>query len=178
MNVIQFILVMIVIGGSLSAQTRCYIYDTAGNRKLQDLSCDIACTTYVSNTNDAGPGSLRKAVGCAANGDIVTFASFLSGQQIGITSSMILVDKSISIVQSNIGEVPITNTTPTFNITAANVVLKNLVLKTNCQQVITNSGSLTLENVTINDANTNCNISLIHNTGIINVKGNTKITKI
>ncbi|MGE5214980.1 MAG: hypothetical protein ACM3NN_14970, partial [Nitrospirota bacterium] len=54
-------------------------------------------TITVTNTNDNGPGSLRQALADAVNGDTVNFDSSLNGQIITLTSSQLLVNKSITI---------------------------------------------------------------------------------
>jgi hypothetical protein len=64
----SFFVFMYLVALNVISQKRCYTYDAAGNRALRDLACDVACSNLVSNTNDAGPGSLRKAVQCATAG--------------------------------------------------------------------------------------------------------------
>jgi hypothetical protein len=54
-------------------------------------------TTKVSNTNDSGPGSLRQAVADARNGDTIQFDPVLNGRNIGLTTSELVIDKSITI---------------------------------------------------------------------------------
>ena len=54
-------------------------------------------TITVTNTNDNGPGSLRQALADAVNGDTVNFDSSLNGQVITLTSSQLVVNKSITI---------------------------------------------------------------------------------
>ena len=56
-----------------------------------------AATITVTNGNDNGPGSLRQALADAVNGDTVNFDSSLNGQLITLTSSQLLVNKSITI---------------------------------------------------------------------------------
>ena len=57
------------------------------------------CTSglVVENTNDAGCGSLRYAVGLAQPGDTVTFTPTLAGQTITLTSGQINIEQSIMI---------------------------------------------------------------------------------
>ena len=54
-------------------------------------------TTRVTNTNDSGPGSLRQALADASNGDTIQFDSMLNGRNIGLTTSELVIDKSITI---------------------------------------------------------------------------------
>src|ERR1051325_5265576 len=53
-----------------------------------------ADTITVTNTNDAGPGSLRQALADANDGDTIDFA--VTGT-IGLTSGELMVDKSVMI---------------------------------------------------------------------------------
>ena len=53
-----------------------------------------AATITVTNTNDSGPGSLRQALADASDGDTIDFA--VTGI-IGLTSSELVIDKSITI---------------------------------------------------------------------------------
>ena len=167
---------------SLSGQKRCYTYDNAGNRTVRDLSCDIACTTLVSNTNDAGPGSLRKAVTCAQAGQTVSFAAFMQNEEIVFTSAPILVDKSITISQQS-NQVIMRDYIPLFQVTAQGVVFQNLKMKCSCYAnvqalAIDNSGGLTLTNVTIESDDTGqCLQNFIKNTGQITITGTTKLIK-
>jgi len=54
-------------------------------------------TTRVTNTNDNGPGSLRQALVDASNGDTIQFDSMLNGRNIGLNTSELVIDKSITI---------------------------------------------------------------------------------
>ena len=54
-------------------------------------------TMRVTNTNDSGPGSLRQALVDASNGDTIQFDSMLNGRNIGLTTSELVIDKSITI---------------------------------------------------------------------------------
>jgi PKD repeat protein len=67
------------------------------------------CTSglVVENTNDAGCGSLRYAVGLALPGDTVTFTPTLAGQTITLTSDQINVDASITIDGSGAPDISI-----------------------------------------------------------------------
>jgi hypothetical protein len=51
----------------------------------------------VSNTNDAGPGSLRQAINDANSGGVIQFALGLSGQKIRLTTGALIVDKNLTI---------------------------------------------------------------------------------
>jgi hypothetical protein len=94
----------------------------------------VSATLTVTNTNDAGPGSLRQAIADAADGDLIQFDPAIAGQTIFLTS----------------GELPISG--------------KNLTIEGSATQGITISGSnisrvfavvsgLTLTNATITGGN-------------------------
>src|SRR5262249_31311596 len=54
-------------------------------------------TTRVTNTNDSGPGSLRQALADSTRGDTIDFDPALNGRNIGLISSELVIDKSITI---------------------------------------------------------------------------------
>jgi hypothetical protein len=56
----------------------------------------FAATLTVTNTNDAGSGSLRDAIAGAATGDTIVFQPSLSGQTITLASTLVI-DKSVTI---------------------------------------------------------------------------------
>jgi hypothetical protein len=75
---------------------------TSPFRKLRVLIWAItisaqASTITVTNTNDSGPGSLRQALADSHDHDTITFDPALNGQFITLTSSELVIDKSITI---------------------------------------------------------------------------------
>ncbi|MGB4850000.1 MAG: SdrD B-like domain-containing protein [Saprospiraceae bacterium] len=58
------------------------------------------CNLLVMNTLDSGPGSLRAAIACAADGDTIRFANSLQGMTILITSSRIEISKELTILST------------------------------------------------------------------------------
>lgn len=71
-------------------------------RKLRVLIWAItisaqASTITVTNTNDSGTGSLRQAVTDSHDHDTITFDPALNGQFITLTSSELVIDRSITI---------------------------------------------------------------------------------
>src|SRR5689334_5207700 len=65
--------------------------------ELERLECRLApATLTVINTNDAGAGSFRNALATANNGDTINFA-LASGSTIQLTSSALVVNKSLNI---------------------------------------------------------------------------------
>lgn len=177
---LRFVQIFILIVGLSflsEAQIRCFTYDGSGNRTLRDLSCDVACTLVVSNANDSGQGSLRYAVGCAQNGQEVTFASLMQSMQMPITSGAILVNKSITISQSAINPNILTNGYPVFDVTATGVIFRNLHIVVACNAnaealTIKNQGSLTLDNVTLSSNNTGaCSHNMVKLIGQLTITG-------
>ena len=89
--VVHFVLVLVLILGMLG---------------LEPIQPVFASTLMVTNTNDSGAGSLRKAIADAVNGDTITFALSLSGQTI-VLSSTLVIDKNVTIDGSLLA-IPIT----------------------------------------------------------------------
>jgi hypothetical protein len=54
-------------------------------------------TISVINTNDSGPGSLRQALAIVNDGDVIDFDPALKGQTIVLTTTELVIDKSITI---------------------------------------------------------------------------------
>lgn len=59
---------------------------------------ETACDLLVVNTDDSGVGSLRDAIACAVDGDVITLSTTLSNSTIVLTSTKLIIDKSITIV--------------------------------------------------------------------------------
>jgi predicted outer membrane repeat protein len=56
-----------------------------------------SATIIVTNTDDAGPGSLRQAIADAQDGDEIHFDPVLAGQTIMLTSQRLYITKSVTI---------------------------------------------------------------------------------
>ena len=57
----------------------------------------LAPEVVVTNTDDAGPGSLRQTIADAADGSVVHFAAAIAGQTIVLTTGQIVIDKGLTI---------------------------------------------------------------------------------
>jgi len=57
----------------------------------------LADTLVVTNTNDSGSGSLRRAIANSVSGDTITFAPALAGQTITLSSSLPVISKVLTI---------------------------------------------------------------------------------
>jgi len=85
----------------------------------------------VTNTNNAGAGSLRQAVQDAASGDSIRFQTGLSGTI--VLASEIVINKNLTIDGGNAAGGMMTisggSATRIFNVTAGNVRFFNLILE-------------------------------------------------
>lgn len=61
-----------------------------------------AITLTVTNTDDAGAGSLRQAIADAAGGDTLDFAAGLSGGTITLAGTELLIDKDLTVDASSL----------------------------------------------------------------------------
>jgi predicted outer membrane repeat protein len=57
----------------------------------------LAPEVIVTNTDDAGPGSLRQTIADAADGSVIHFAPAIAGQTIVLSSGQIEIDKGLTI---------------------------------------------------------------------------------
>ncbi len=168
---------------SVSAQTRSYTYDAAGCRIVRDQSCDPTCSTHVTNANDSGSGSLRKAIECAENGDTITFDPLLTGQVIMLASTPIHIKKSINILQTPTSEIYVGGYVRSFQINSGTTKLKNVRLYAECHPwyygtSIRNYGQLVMDSVTIVQMDDpSCVGPSIYNLGTIDEIGNSQIIK-
>lgn len=168
---------------SANGQKRCYTYDAAGCRILRDQSCDPSCTTLVVNTNDSGPGSLRKAIECAEHGDTIFFDPMVIGQVIMLTTGPIHINKDIHIVQAATTEVQVASGTRVLQVNSGLTELKYVKLIAGCQAytygtAIKNYGDMLLHHVTVVESSgTNCGAASIHNLGNMTIQADTKIIK-
>ncbi|HKP02440.1 MAG TPA: hypothetical protein VJU77_03675, partial [Chthoniobacterales bacterium] len=66
-----------------------------------EFSPNTTTIYQVTNTNDSGPGSLRDRIAAAGDGSLVTFAIFLNGSTITLTSGEIAINSNITIDASS-----------------------------------------------------------------------------
>jgi predicted outer membrane repeat protein len=60
-------------------------------------NAQLAPPVIVTNTDDAGPGSLRQAILDAVDGDVIQFDASIAGQTIALTTGELRVDKILTI---------------------------------------------------------------------------------
>lgn len=136
------------------------------------------CNQVVSNTNNSGAGSLRRAILCAENGQIITFDPLISGQTITLTSKLII-DRNLSIFNQN--SLPVTissvNDVALEVLNANTLAVKNIQFITSNVSVptIKNNGSLTMENCLVK-RNVASSAPVMVNTGNIQYVGNNVIS--
>jgi hypothetical protein len=116
----------------------------------------VGCGSIVTNTNDAGAGSLRDVISCVASGATIAFDASLTGSTITLTSGQIEIDKNITIMGlGNVADIVLSgnNTSRIFHVaTGKTLTLKNLSLKNaNAAAPVGGAiyvqGSLSLENM-------------------------------
>lgn len=134
-----------------------YLTDNTGELVMNECTtwtCGTACITEVSTLNDSGQGSLRDAVGCAEEGDTITFNPSLVGQTILLTSEKIVIGKNLTILHDQSPRVTIqSSTSGAFEIAPAKIVkFQNLNITSGIGGIpaaILNHGDLTLQNAMI-----------------------------
>ena len=116
---------------------------------------DYECTLMAMNTNDAGPGSFRFMLDCAASGDTITFDSSLTNETITITSVKMEINKNIVVDASQAPGLTIASSVPGLFSIAPNKIVsfRDILiisgLSGNHGAAFYNFGELTLHNVTI-----------------------------
>jgi hypothetical protein len=90
------------VGGMLANWTLDYHAGTidAAVLRMDDYEFHLD-TTIVSNSNDSGAGSLRKAISDAASGDTIVFKLNSANDTIKLTSGELVVDKGLTIDGNN-----------------------------------------------------------------------------
>ncbi len=182
-KMVLILMILAIYSINVISQKRCYDYDAAGCRIIRDLSCDPSCSIIVTNINDAGLGSLRKAIECANNGDTIQFAPIVIGQVITVTSGPILINKSIYILQDLSTVVQVGGSVRSFQINNGTTTLNHIKLYAECHPwlqgtAIRNYGHLVMDTVTIvQQDNLSCAGASLNNFGTIAIIGDTKVIK-
>ena len=103
----------------------------------------------VTNTNDAGPGSLRRAIAAAAPGETITFAAGGTGTII-LTSGSLVINKDLNIQGPGAGLLTVIGIYNSVNVFAvrASLVMSGLTILSG-KVGIEASGPMTLSNVAI-----------------------------
>ena len=157
---------------------------TTGSGWAAAITC-VLKNPLVTNTNDDGPGSLREAIACAPTGTTLTIDNSLTGQFIDLTSTTIVLNKNINIVQTPSTEINIraSNDLPIFEVSSCcQLYLKNINLypdSGNTGRALINNGTLTLDDTHIFENGLHLGSgSTVQNNGTLTVIGNSGIIKI
>ena len=146
-----------------------------------NISCDSLCT-YVHSTDDSGYGSLRDAIDCAREGDTIRFSQFLFGDTINLSTSTLILDKDLFLL--NDGDLINIHTSQSMTMLAVNagvnVKIEGLrfIGESGSQiPLIKNSGELSLTNTEVKDMNTQNNGQSILNESVLTIENNVHIKK-
>lgn len=150
-------------------------------------NADTDCSYIVTNTNDNGPGSLRRVIECALDGATIAFDPLLTdgigNDTIKLTSGAIRLSKNINIHQTatTIPIIKAVATGPVFDVSGSKLFsLKyvDIYSGTNLNnRAILNSGTLNLENVSIFEkASIIGTGTTLTNLGNVNIIGNVSIS--
>lgn len=152
--------------------------DFPGMQIVTDFySCDDCRIVYT--TADSGTGSLRNAISCAFPGDTIRFASHLRMDSIMITSSVLALNKEVSILARKALQIFVRGdqVNRTFDILAnGNVIIEGLQIIPGLAvsgSAIRNMGMLTLRDATIHRSASDS--LLIRNNGELHIEGSTRI---
>jgi surface protein len=145
---------------------------------------DSICIDFVYSTEDMIVGSLRSAVGCAANGQTIHFLNFLNGQSLYLDDCL-QIDKDIDIQGQGIANTIIQTQNAGFSIKIdpnKTVSFKDLNICINGNfndHPLQNSGALLLKDIKIDDKRVNPTFEVIKNNvgASIDIQGMVKILK-
>ena len=145
------------------------------------------CSITVTNTNDEGLGSLRRAIACAVAGDTILFAPSLTdgvgNDTILLTSGRIQISKDINILQTPATKVMVKAQGPTgpiFRVAGSQTLsLRSIDLYSGTNmnsRALQNDGTLILEDVDIYENVGNLGVgTTFTNLGKLQVLGNVNI---
>jgi endoglucanase len=144
--------------------------------KLLSKFVPVACVRTVTSALDQGQSTLRQAIACASAGDTI-FLDLPSGDTIEITSSTILINKNLTIINLNTGHAPIYSsaTGAGMTVTAGTTLhIHNIFFAGQGSSLIHNQGTLHLHNIIL-DATGLTGLPLLNQGesrvyGIVNIK--------
>lgn len=147
--------------------------------EVEEYTLRIQCGT-VSSSGDSGESTLRETISCMQNGGTITFSPQLQGSTIQLTSTPIAISKDLTIDATGMNlTVSAVVVSRVFEISnGASVTLKGLNLKGGLATTgngIRNLGTLTLENVMIDQHSSADGALLVDNLGELTLIGNCQI---
>lgn len=129
---------------------------------------DSSCVDFVFTCEDEIVGSLRSAIDCAAPGDTVYFLSYLTGEEVLLTDSLVI-DKDISIEGLGNPGLSVASMSDGYLVKVnpgKEVYIRELILcvtDTGASGIVNNYGDLNLQNITIVDKRNNQTLDHIYN---------------
>jgi len=143
--------VQTVSSGSLTIQLPDFTNDAAV--RLVSIVPGPGQTNTVINLNDSGPGSLRDTIGKSALGNVINFASGLSGN-ITLTNGELAIAQALTILGPGVKTLTVSgnNSSRVFNISSGTVVISGLTIANGYHDNtvqgggIANAGNLTVSN--------------------------------
>ena len=139
----------------------------------QSFALPNSCRNVVTITDNAGLGSLRQTIANSVSNDTIKFAPYLSGMPLQITDSPITVDKNLKIINNFPQELnfAFSGNSSFFINSGVNLLIDriNFTHTGNIQQIINNSGILTIKDSNIG------NQKSIQNSGSIIINGSTRL---
>ncbi len=136
---------------------------------------------WVTNTNDAGSGSLREAISCSSANDTIKFSPALNNSSILITSSTLSFGHKVSLVSSlsnnitinasAIGKAFHTSSGIDANLEGLKIICGNSTT-TRCLE---NNSTMTLKDIEFTDSNAGTGGSSVLNNGTLNIEGSVEL---
>lgn len=161
-------------GGNISGITDDFEGDSR-NATTPDIGSDEfngtpPCILTVTSSGNSGPGTLRNAVACAVNGDVITMHTNLV--IINLTASLNISGKSITIKDTDTNPVIISINSDNADINISingGVIMDNLRVRDNSTSkinaVILNDGNLTLKKTIVSGDIGSINTPIVKNQG-------------
>jgi len=146
-----------------------------------EICLSDGCVLVVSNAHNAGMGSLRASIECAADGDTITFVNALHNETIAVSSTLLIQD-DVYILSNPADAIVIdgSETVRTFETTIGTTSgIEGLMIASGSDtdgSGILNHGNLFLKDVTVERGSMSAN-NLVTNLGTLTLEGNCEITK-
>ena len=155
------VLALLLITGTIGCRDESPVEPNAAT--FPKLQVTAATIVTVTNTDDAGPGSLRQAIADAAPGSVIQFAAPVAGQTIVLSTGQLTIDKALTIEGPLATGMTVSGgfSSRVFSVAqGADVTLRNLSIvngRAGAGGGIANGGKLTLDHAIVanNEATSN-----------------------